>query len=105
MRRSAPASISAVLIDGDLMVEDKHMATVKDAAQALRAVKARLSGIYQELDEAQASLPERHWRTGIDDDIGEVAVSLDMAESSIDSALRHLAEITGEDVPEEPSAS
>ncbi len=43
------------------MIQDKHMAAVKDAAKALREVKSRLNGINSELEEAQAVLPERRW--------------------------------------------
>jgi Sec-independent protein translocase protein TatA len=83
------------------MIEDKHMAAVKDAAKALREVKSRLNGINSELEEAQAVLPERRWPRAIDDDISEAVVALDRAENSIDAVLRHLAEVTGQRVPDE----
>jgi hypothetical protein len=80
------------------MIDHKHMAASSDPARTLREPKARLSGIGQELDEGQTLLPERQRSTGIDDDIAEAVVSLDMAENSIDAVLRQLAKVTGEEL-------
>jgi hypothetical protein len=70
------------------MIDGKHMAAIREVATTLRELKARLSGIGQELDDAMA----------------DAVVSLDMAENSIDAAQRHLAKVTGaRTVPAEPS--
>ena len=78
------------------MLTDKQMTTLRKIAQRLRELKPYLNKIAGEVNEQRTLLPERHWRNQIDDEMIGITVALDFAESEINDAINHIAEVTGE---------
>jgi hypothetical protein len=84
------------------MLNDKQMTTLRKIAVRLRELKPYLDRIGAEVDDERTLLPERLWRSAIDDEACAISVSLDFASGAIDEAVDYIGEVTGEDKPPQP---
>ena len=87
------------------MLNDKQMTTLRKIAVRLRELKPYVDRIGAEIDEERTLLPERLWRSEIDDEASQISGALDFAGGAIDDAISHIAEVTGEDKPPGISAA
>ena len=54
----------------------EHMTALGEAAKALRKVKTDIQAVLTAMENERALLPERLWRTPVDDDMIETEVSM-----------------------------
>jgi hypothetical protein len=87
------------------MISADRMNAIREVVATLRQAKGKLGEIWEAIDEDKDLLPERQWRSAVDDDMSEVCVSIETAGNTIDDVLGHLAEVTGEDISEDSGAS
>jgi hypothetical protein len=81
------------------MPNEQRMIVLKKISVRLRELMPIVSRIEREIDEDRVLLPERLWRSQIDDDEGCAVGALQFAWQSINDAVEHIAEVTGEDPP------
>jgi hypothetical protein len=79
-------------------IEEKRMASLREATDKLREMSKFLDNLYRELDDDIMILPERHWWGPVEDDISEVMGSVEEASEDINNACDKLTQITGEEI-------
>jgi peptidoglycan hydrolase CwlO-like protein len=80
------------------MIEEKRMASLREATNKLREINKFLDDLYQELDDDIMILPERQWWGPIENDISSVMGCIEEACEDIDNSTDKLTQITGEEV-------
>jgi hypothetical protein len=80
------------------MIEEKRMASLREATSKLREITKFLDDLYRSLDDDIMILPERQWRGPVEDDISNVMSCIEEAGEDIDNASQKLTEITGEEI-------
>lgn len=88
------------------MLSDQQMTTLRKIAMRLRKLTTDLGEIDDQIEEQRILLPERLWHSEIDDEMENITGLLQEAFCSIDDAVDHIAEVTGEklesDLPPPP---
>ena len=80
-------------------LNDRQLTLLRKITVRLRELQPYLQKIEQEIDEDRTLLPERLWRSQIDDEACEMTAALDSTITSLDEAIGHITEITGESLP------
>jgi hypothetical protein len=82
----------------------QHLTALREAAKALRKVKADIEAVLTAMENERTLLPERLWRTPVDDDMIETEVSMGELVGGLNDALESLTQIMGEDEPLEDNS-
>jgi hypothetical protein len=86
------------------LMNDRHLTALRNATAIPRQAKADLDAVLVSLENERTLLPERLWRSAVDDDMIEAEVLMDEILRHVDDALESAAEMTGEDEPFEEAA-
>lgn len=81
------------------MPNEQRIITLKKIAVRLRELMPIVSRIEREIEEDRVILPQRLWRSDIDNDEEGAVGSLQQVWHSLDDAVTYIAEITGEEPP------
>ena len=78
-------------------MNNQHMIALRETMTLLRKVKADIEGTLEAMEDERTLLPERLWRSAVDDDAIETEVSVEDVAMGLQTAIESLATILGED--------
>jgi hypothetical protein len=81
------------------MPNEQRIVVLKKISARLRELMPIVSRIEREIEEDRVLLPERLWRSRIDEDEEGAVGALQFAWHAIHDAVEHIAEVTGEEPP------